>query len=179
MKTTKDVDSLSHLSQSVAMMTSQLLLTHHQIIHPTSPTLKGQAFSQVWKCYWNDDQSHTSVRCTTCNLLSCYLQYLLGTTKPYGLGFTEPHVKLLQVLLLLPLLLGVYQNTQKNMQWPLHVKESLACCEHRYSRDIILFYICHFAQYSFTNNSSPFVPHALHISCKQTNKQAHKINVGI
>ncbi len=42
-----------------------------------------------------------------------------------------------------------------------------------------LYYICHFAQYSFTNHNSPFVPHALHISCKQTNKQAHKINVGM
>jgi hypothetical protein len=44
------------------MMTSQLLLTHHQRIHPA---FNGQAFSQVWKCYWNHDQSHTSIPCTT------------------------------------------------------------------------------------------------------------------
>jgi hypothetical protein len=49
--------------------------------------------------------------------------------------------------------------------------------KHRYSRDKILYYICHFAQNSFTNHNSPFVPHELHISCKQTNKQGHKINV--
>ncbi len=46
------------------MMTSQLLLIHHQIIHLASPTLKGQALSQVWKCYSNHDQSHTSLLCT-------------------------------------------------------------------------------------------------------------------
>ncbi len=34
----------------------------------------------------------------------------------------------------------------------------------------------HFAQYSFTNHNSPFVPHALHISYKQTNKQTSTQN---
>jgi hypothetical protein len=38
--------------------------------------------------------------------------------------------------------------------------------KHRCSRNKILYYICHFAQYSFTNKNTPFVPHALHISCK-------------
>ncbi len=47
------------------MMTSQFLLTHHQIIHLASPTLKGQALSQVWKCYYNHDQSHTFELYTT------------------------------------------------------------------------------------------------------------------
>ncbi len=47
------------------MMISQLLLTHRQRIHHASPTLKGQTLSQAQKCYWNHNQFHTSVLCTT------------------------------------------------------------------------------------------------------------------
>ncbi len=58
-------------------MTSQLLLTRHQIIHPASGTLKGQVLSQVWKCYWNHDQSHTFVPCTTLKQYAFMLHAIL------------------------------------------------------------------------------------------------------
>jgi hypothetical protein len=59
------------------MVTSQLLPIHHQKIHPTSPTLKGQAFSQAWKCYWNHDQFHIFVMCTTLKQTTFMLPVIL------------------------------------------------------------------------------------------------------
>ncbi len=89
------------------MVTSQLLSIHHEIIHPTSPTLKGQALSQAWKCYWNHDQFHISIMCTTLKQTTFMLpavlvgkpqNHMVLTTKTTLTTIKTKHIKTYPVL---------------------------------------------------------------------------------